>query len=101
MPDGTINQLPCPDAFGAILGTQMVCALLTILISFLPPQFIRKLFPKIVTGVVLLVISSSLLTSGTFLYKSKVKLPFLFYLDTHDYPKIPYVICRNEKLGRR
>ncbi|KAI9493448.1 permease family-domain-containing protein [Zychaea mexicana] len=62
--NGTVNPLPCPDAFGAILGTQMVCALLTIAISFLPPRIIRKLFPKIVTGVVLLVIGSSLLTSA-------------------------------------
>ncbi|KAI7849904.1 permease family-domain-containing protein [Circinella umbellata] len=64
LPDGTVNQLPCPDAFGAILGTQMVCALLTVCISFLPPRVIRKLFPKIVTGIVLLVIGSSLMTSA-------------------------------------
>ena len=62
--DGTTEYLPCPDAYGAILGTQMICALLTIGISFLPPRMIRKLFPKIVTGIVLLVIGSSLLTSG-------------------------------------
>lgn len=62
--DGTTEYLPCPDAFGAILGTQMICALLTIGISFLSPRVIRKLFPKIVTGIVLLVIGSSLLTSG-------------------------------------
>lgn len=43
---------------------QMVCALLTIAISFLPPRAIRRLFPKIVTGIVLLVIGSSLITTG-------------------------------------
>lgn len=42
----------------------MICALLTIAISFLPPRAIRRMFPKIVTGIVLLVIGSSLLTSG-------------------------------------
>ncbi|KAI8142761.1 permease family-domain-containing protein [Fennellomyces sp. T-0311] len=52
------------NAFGAILGTQMVCALLTIAISFLPPRVIRKLFPKIVTGIVLFVIGGSLLSSA-------------------------------------
>ncbi|KAG0740504.1 hypothetical protein G6F57_000843 [Rhizopus arrhizus] len=62
--DGTINYLPCPDAFGAILGTQMLCALLSIGISFLPPRVIRKIFPKIVTGVVLTVIGANLLASG-------------------------------------
>lgn len=62
--DGTVTYLPCPDAFGSILGTQMICAFLTIAISFLPPRIIRRLFPKIVTGIVLLVIGSSLLTTG-------------------------------------
>ncbi|KAI8646357.1 permease family-domain-containing protein [Parasitella parasitica] len=62
--DGTINYLPCPAAFGAVLGTQMICALLSILISFLPPRIIRKLFPKIVMGIVLTVIGTSLLASG-------------------------------------
>ncbi|EIE78716.1 hypothetical protein RO3G_03421 [Rhizopus delemar RA 99-880] len=52
------------NAFGAILGTQMLCALLSIGISFLPPRVIRKIFPKIVTGVVLTVIGANLLKSG-------------------------------------
>ncbi|GAN08234.1 purine permease protein [Mucor ambiguus] len=62
--DGTTNYLPCPKAFGAVLGTQMICALLSIFISFLPPRVIRKLFPKIVMGIVLTVIGTSLLASG-------------------------------------
>lgn len=62
--DGAINYLPCPAAFGAVLGTQMICALLSIGISFLPPRVIRKLFPKVVLGVVLTVIGTSLLSSG-------------------------------------
>ncbi|KAI8333452.1 permease family-domain-containing protein [Chlamydoabsidia padenii] len=60
--DGT--PLPCPDAFGAILGTQMVASLLAVGISFLPPRAIRHMFPKIVSGIVLVVIGSSLLSSG-------------------------------------
>lgn len=59
--DGTTKYLPCPDAFGAILGTQMLCALLNIAISFLPHRVLRKLFPKIVTGTVLVVIGASLI----------------------------------------
>ncbi|KAI8078963.1 Xanthine/uracil/vitamin C permease [Gilbertella persicaria] len=62
--DGTINYLPCPDAFGAILGTQMLCALLNICISFLPHRVLRKLFPKIVTGTVLVVIGTSLISTA-------------------------------------
>ncbi|KAI9305861.1 permease family-domain-containing protein [Cunninghamella echinulata] len=63
-PDGAITHLPCPDAFGAILGTQIFGALLAILISFLPPKVIRYMFPKIVSGVVLIVIGITLLGSG-------------------------------------
>jgi NCS2 family nucleobase:cation symporter-2 len=42
----------------------MICSILSIVISFLPPRVIRKLFPKIVMGIVLVVIGSSLITSG-------------------------------------
>ncbi|KAI9480339.1 MAG: permease family-domain-containing protein [Benjaminiella poitrasii] len=62
--DGTINYLPCPDAFGAVLGTQIICSLLSVGMSFLPPRLIRKLFPKAVMGIVLTVIGTSLLASG-------------------------------------
>ncbi|KAG2198775.1 hypothetical protein INT47_010561 [Mucor saturninus] len=62
--DGTVNYLACPDAFGAVLGTQMICALLSVGISFLPPRIIRKLFPKLVMGIVLTVIGTSLISSA-------------------------------------
>lgn len=47
-PDG--NPLPCPDGYGAIIGTAAVCALLEILISFIPPKVMLRIFPPIVTG---------------------------------------------------
>ncbi|KAK9694205.1 hypothetical protein K7432_013521 [Basidiobolus ranarum] len=62
--DGTYTYNPCPDAFGAILGTQMLCAFIAIFISFLPARIMRRIFPKIVTGIVLTVIGASLITSG-------------------------------------
>ncbi|CAO3647030.1 unnamed protein product [Cunninghamella blakesleeana] len=62
--DGSITHLPCEHAFGAILGTQMFGALLAILISFLPPKAIKLMFPKIVSGIVLIVIGVTLLGSG-------------------------------------
>ncbi|KAI0473408.1 Xanthine/uracil permease [Xylariaceae sp. FL0804] len=58
--DGT--KLPCPDAFGALLGTSAVCALLEIFLAFLPPRIILKIFPPIVTGPTL--IGLSLIESG-------------------------------------
>lgn len=46
--DGT--KLPCPDAYGALLGTAACCALIEILIAFIPPRIILKIFPPLVTG---------------------------------------------------
>ncbi|KAF9112789.1 hypothetical protein BGX27_002790 [Mortierella sp. AM989] len=56
--------LSCPDAFGAFLGTCMICSLLPILMSFLPPRVLKKVFPPIVTGVTVMLIGVHLVTSG-------------------------------------
>ncbi|KAI1272334.1 permease family-domain-containing protein [Xylaria sp. FL0933] len=58
--DGT--RLPCPDAYGALLGTAAVAALVEILIAFIPPRIILKIFPPLVTGPTL--IGISLIESG-------------------------------------
>lgn len=60
--DGTL--LPCPDGYGALLGTAAVCALLEILIAFIPPKIILKIFPPIVTGPTVMLIGISLIESG-------------------------------------
>jgi uric acid-xanthine permease len=44
-PDGT--RLPCPDAYGALIGTAAVCSLLEIALSFVPPKVLQKIFPPI------------------------------------------------------
>lgn len=46
--DGT--KLPCPDAYGALLGTAAVAALIEVVIAFMPPRIILKIFPPLVTG---------------------------------------------------
>lgn len=46
--DGT--RLACPDAYGALLGTAAVAALFEILLAFVPPRIILKVFPPLVTG---------------------------------------------------
>ncbi|KAI6255879.1 hypothetical protein MCOR29_007980 [Pyricularia oryzae] len=61
-PDGT--PLPCPDAYGALLGTAAVCALFEILLSFLPPKVVLRIFPPIVTGPTVMLIGISLVRSG-------------------------------------
>lgn len=62
----TINgvEQACPDGYGHILATGSVCALLNILVSFSPPQVLKKIFPPIVTGPVVLLIGLSLIESG-------------------------------------
>lgn len=55
---------PCPDAYGHILATATVTALLEILLSFMPAKSLKKIFPPIVTGPVVLLIGVSLIQSG-------------------------------------
>jgi uric acid-xanthine permease len=62
--DADGNRLPCPDAYGALIGTCAICALTEIALSFLPPQVLRKIFPPIVTGPTVILIGVSLIESG-------------------------------------
>jgi NCS2 family nucleobase:cation symporter-2 len=60
--DGT--KLPCPDGYGALIGTCAVCALTEIALSFLPPNVLKKIFPPIVTGPTVMLIGISLIQTG-------------------------------------
>ncbi|KAF8863224.1 Xanthine/uracil permease [Acephala macrosclerotiorum] len=62
--DANGNQLPCPDAYGAIIGTAATCALLEIALSFMTPKTLKRLFPPIVTGPTVMLIGVSLLQTG-------------------------------------
>ncbi|KZT70230.1 Xanthine/uracil permease [Daedalea quercina L-15889] len=63
--DGTLTQLPCPDAYGYILGTSLICSFLEIFMAFIPPRTLKRIFPPMVTGTVILLIGASLVgTSG-------------------------------------
>ncbi|KAI0844346.1 Xanthine/uracil permease [Daldinia vernicosa] len=60
--DGT--KLPCPDAYGALLGTAAVCALIEVLIAFIPPSIMLRIFPPIVTGPTVMLIGINLIETG-------------------------------------
>jgi xanthine/uracil permease len=60
--DGT--QLPCPDAWGAILGTILCTVWVQILMSMVPPKWLNKVFPKTVTGSLLLLVGVYLISNG-------------------------------------
>ncbi|KAI8980999.1 permease family-domain-containing protein [Pilobolus umbonatus] len=62
--DGTTQYLPCRQAWGAILGTSMVCSLFEIGMSFLPPKTIRRLFPPIVSGTTIFLIGCSVISTA-------------------------------------
>ena len=47
-----------------ILGTAACCALLEIAMSFTPPRILQRIFPKIVTGPVILCIATHLIETG-------------------------------------
>ncbi|KAF8165944.1 xanthine/uracil permease [Crassisporium funariophilum] len=64
-PDGTVTRLACPDAYGMVLGTSLVCSFLEIAMSFSSPRVLKRVFPPLVTGTVILMIGASLIgTSG-------------------------------------
>ncbi|KAI8149983.1 permease family-domain-containing protein [Fennellomyces sp. T-0311] len=62
--DGTTQYLPCRHAWGAILGTSMVCSLFEIGMSFLPARAIKKLFPPMVSGVTIFLIGCSVISTA-------------------------------------
>ncbi|EGX91884.1 purine permease [Cordyceps militaris CM01] len=61
-PDGT--HLPCPRGYGALIGTAALCALIEILISFIPARTLLRMFPPIVTGPTVMLIGVHLIESG-------------------------------------
>ncbi|KAG0238644.1 hypothetical protein BGW41_008118 [Actinomortierella wolfii] len=62
--DGSTLYHPCPKAWGAYVGTCMLCSFLPICFSFMPPKVLKRLFPSVVTGVTIVLIGAKLITSG-------------------------------------
>jgi len=52
------------EAYGKMLGTTMVCAMLEVVLSFVPKDKIRRMFPNIVTGVAVMLIGAGLTATG-------------------------------------
>ncbi|KAK4634064.1 Putative purine permease [Fulvia fulva] len=55
------TKLPCPDAYGKLIGTILVCVWMQFLVSFIP---LKKIFPPMVTGNLLLVLGIYLVTTA-------------------------------------
>ncbi|KXZ44106.1 hypothetical protein GPECTOR_73g627 [Gonium pectorale] len=52
------------EAYGKFLGTLMLCGTIPIFLSFLPIRVIKKVFPPIVCGVVIMLIGVHLIAAG-------------------------------------
>lgn len=51
--------------YGRFIGTCMVASLLEVGIAMIPPKFLKKIFPPVVTGTAVLLIGGGLISSGT------------------------------------
>eukprot|EP00437_Effrenium_voratum_P015452 CAMPEP_0181441454 /NCGR_PEP_ID=MMETSP1110-20121109/23519_1 /TAXON_ID=174948 /ORGANISM="Symbiodinium sp., Strain CCMP421" /LENGTH=658 /DNA_ID=CAMNT_0023565345 /DNA_START=46 /DNA_END=2022 /DNA_ORIENTATION=+ len=55
---------PGKEAYGKFLGTCLVASITEILISFVPPRHLKKLFPPVVSGTCVTLIGAGLIGSG-------------------------------------
>ncbi|KAJ3773644.1 xanthine/uracil permease [Lentinula raphanica] len=62
--DGTVLREACPDAYGKVLGTSLICSFLEMFLAFIPPRVLKRIFPPLVTGTVVLLIGASLIGSS-------------------------------------
>ncbi|PWY74305.1 purine permease [Aspergillus heteromorphus CBS 117.55] len=58
------SKLACPEAWGAMLGTLLCTVWIQILMSLVPPKVLHRIFPKVVTGTLLLLVGVYLVSSG-------------------------------------
>jgi len=63
-----IGNYDCQEAglegYGKFLGTCMVAAIFEMLVAVIPPKYLKKIFPPIVTGTAVLLIGGGLISSG-------------------------------------
>ena len=62
--DGTVTRDPCPDAYGRVIGTSLICSFLEMFLSFVPVRILQRIFPPMVTGTVIVMIGASLIGSS-------------------------------------
>lgn len=58
------SKMACPEAWGAMLGTMLCTVWVQILLSFAPPKILNRVFPKLVTGSLLLLVGVYLISNG-------------------------------------
>jgi len=63
----TMIRGPCPEAYGHLLGTAALCSLLMMGLAFVPPRALKRIFPPVITGMVVMLIGASLIGESGFL----------------------------------
>ncbi|KAL8281041.1 hypothetical protein RQP46_006720 [Phenoliferia psychrophenolica] len=61
---GVATRGSCPEAYGYLLGTSALCSLLEMGLAFVSPKVLKRIFPPIVTGTILLIGASLIGSSG-------------------------------------
>lgn len=62
--DAEGSRLACPAAWGNVLGTMLCTVWTQIVMSLVPPKTLNRLFPKMVTGSLLLMVGVYLIGNG-------------------------------------
>jgi xanthine/uracil permease len=58
------SQAPCPAGWGAVLGTMLCTVWIQIAMAFVPPKTLNRLFSKLITGSLLLLVGVYLVGNG-------------------------------------
>lgn len=58
------HMLTFEEAYGNLLGTLILCSIIPAVLSFFPIRFIKKIFPPIVCGIVIMMIGVHLISAG-------------------------------------
>ncbi|OAX34570.1 Xanthine/uracil permease [Rhizopogon vinicolor AM-OR11-026] len=59
--NGTTTRGPCPDAYGMVVGTSLICSFFEMGLSFVLVRVLRRIFPPMVTGTVIVMIGADLI----------------------------------------
>ncbi|KAM0753435.1 xanthine/uracil permease [Meredithblackwellia eburnea MCA 4105] len=64
--NGVTTRGACPEAYGYLIGTSTLVSILEMGLAFVSPKLLKKIFPPIVTGCVILLIGADLVGSSGF-----------------------------------